>query len=146
MLTGILLIFIAVPLIELWVLLQIGEILGVFYTLGVVILTAVIGVQLLRYQGVRVLWKAGHTLKGGVLPTTELAEGFLLALAGALLLTPGFLTDGMGFLLMITPVRYYVIDKLGRHWMSSWAEVNQRKQDTSFKKGETIEGQYQERN
>ncbi|MFC3679796.1 FxsA family protein [Bacterioplanoides pacificum] len=100
-----LLIFIIVPMIELAVLIQVGSYIGVLWTLALIFITAIIGVRLLKLQGVSTLLRAQQRLAEGSLPAKELAEGFLLALAGALLLTPGFLTDGFGFALLMPGVR-----------------------------------------
>ena len=98
-----LLIFIIVPMIELAVLIQVGSYIGVLWTLALIFITAIIGVRLL--QGLSTLMRAQQRLAEGGIPAQELAEGFLLALAGALLLTPGFLTDAFGFSLLMPGVR-----------------------------------------
>ncbi len=99
------LIFILVPVIELAVLIKVGSHIGVLWTLALIFLTAVIGVTILRAQGLATLMRANRKLEEGAIPAKELAEGFLLALAGAMLLTPGFVTDGFGFILLIPAVR-----------------------------------------
>ena len=98
-------IFILVPMIELAVLIKVGSHIGVLWTLALIFLTAIIGVTLLRAQGLATLMRAGQRLQEGQLPAQELAEGFLLALAGALLITPGFVTDAIGFTLLLPGVR-----------------------------------------
>lgn len=100
-----LLIFILVPMAELAVLIKVGGAIGVLPTFGLIFLTAIIGVSLLRAQGLATLMRAGERMQQGALPAQELAEGFLLALAGALLLTPGFLTDAFGFSLLLPGAR-----------------------------------------
>lgn len=100
-----LLIFIVVPMIELAVLIQVGSYIGVLWTLALIFITAIIGVRLLKLQGLSTLMRAQQRLAEGGIPAQELAEGFLLALAGALLLTPGFLTDAFGFSLLMPGVR-----------------------------------------
>lgn len=100
-----LLIFIIVPMIELAVLIQVGSYIGVLWTLALIFITAIIGVRLLKLQGLSTLMRAQQRLAEGGIPAQELAEGFLLALAGALLLTPGFLTDAFGFSLLMPGVR-----------------------------------------
>ncbi|MEC8523524.1 MAG: FxsA family protein, partial [Pseudomonadota bacterium] len=99
-----LIIFILVPMAELAVLIKVGSAIGVLWTLALIFLTAIIGVHLLRQQGLATLMKANERMQQGALPAQELAEGFLLALAGALLLTPGFLTDAFGFSLLMPGV------------------------------------------
>ena len=93
--------FLTVPLIEIVGFIQIGGLIGLWPTLGVVILTAIAGSFLLRYQGMSTLFQAQSKLNQGALPLDEVIDGLCLALAGALLLTPGFFTDFFGFLLFI---------------------------------------------
>ena len=100
-----LVIFIIVPMAELAVLFKVGSTIGVLWTFALIFLTAFIGVNLLRRQGVSTLMRANERMQQGGLPAQELAEGFLLALAGALLLTPGFITDICGFTLLMPGVR-----------------------------------------
>ena|GEM_PF-123608 len=100
-----LLIFIIVPVIELAVLIKVGSYIGVLWTVALILLTAFIGVGLLRVQGLATLMRASQRMQDGQLPARELAEGFLLAMAGALLLTPGFVTDAFGFALLVPGVR-----------------------------------------
>lgn len=100
-----LLIFILVPLLELVVLFKVGAQIGILWTILLILATAVIGVTLLRQQGMEVLMRAGQKMHEGSLPAKELAEGFMLAVAGAMLLTPGFLTDALGFSLLVPAVR-----------------------------------------
>ncbi|MDF1763825.1 MAG: FxsA family protein, partial [Oleibacter sp.] len=100
-----LLIFIVIPMIELVLLIKVGSTIGILPTLGLILLTAFIGVNLLRRQGMATLMRARQNMEQGKLPAQELAEGFLLALAGALLLTPGFVTDAIGFTLLVPSMR-----------------------------------------
>ncbi len=99
------LIFLVVPVIEIFLLIQVGEVIGAWWTVGLVILTAVIGVNLLRYQGISTLMRAQEKMKSGQMPAQEMLEGIGLVVAGAFLLTPGFFTDGIGFCLLIPPIR-----------------------------------------
>ncbi len=101
--------FIIIPMLELMVLFKVGSMIGIGWTLLVIVFTAIVGVSLLKRQGMEVLTRAGQRMNEGSLPANELAEGFLLAFAGALLLTPGFLTDGLGFSLLIPGVRRLLI-------------------------------------
>ena len=93
--------FLAVPLIEIVGFIQIGGLIDLWPTLGVVILTAIAGSILLRHQGMSTLFQAQSKLGQGALPLDEVVDGLCLALAGALLLTPGFFTDFFGFLLFV---------------------------------------------
>lgn len=100
-----LLFFIVTPIVEMYLLLTVGDIIGALPTIALVLLTAVIGVTLLRRQGLATLNRAQDRMAQGALPVAEMADGILLAVAGPLLLTPGFVTDGMGFVLLVPAVR-----------------------------------------
>jgi len=104
--------FIIIPIIELAVILKVGSYVGVIWTLLLIVVTAFIGVNLLRAQGLSTLMRASQKMQSGQLPAQELAEGFLLALAGALLLTPGFVTDGFGFALLVPAFRKRLIKRV----------------------------------
>ena len=97
--------FIAVPLGEMLLLFEVSDRIGSLTTLGLVVATAVIGVQILKRQGFATLSRASQKLQSGQLPAQEIVEGMLLAAAGALLLTPGFITDTIGFVLLTAPLR-----------------------------------------
>ncbi len=92
-----LLLFIVMPILEMWLLITIGGYIGALSTILLVLLTAVIGIALLRVQGFTTLWRGREKLKQGELPAQEMVEGLVLAISGALLLTPGFITDAVGF-------------------------------------------------
>ncbi len=139
------LIFLLVPIIELALIIQVGSLIGVWWTILSILATAAIGVNLLRVQGMGVLLKAQSRLQTGQLPANELVQGFLLALAGAFLLTPGFLTDLVGFMLLIPMVRTQVAQRLLRTWLHS-KTVNPNtyhQEDKSARQSYTIEGEYQ---
>ena len=96
---------ISVPLVEIYVLIQVGRVIGAGTTVGLVVFTAVLGAWLLRGQGLATVARARATLDQGQLPALELVEGLILLLAGVLLLTPGFVTDALGFAALLPPVR-----------------------------------------
>lgn len=98
-------IFILVPILEIYLLIKVGSVIGALPTILLVLLTAVIGVALLRQQGLSTLQKVQSQMQHGELPAIGMLEGMFLFLAGALLLTPGFFTDTIGFLLLIPPLR-----------------------------------------
>lgn len=108
------LIFIIVPLTEMMLLFAVSDRIGGWTTLGLVVATAVIGLQILKQQGLSTLLRANQRLNSGELPAQEILEGMLLAGAGALLLTPGFITDTIGFLLLTGPVRRGIAARLLR--------------------------------
>ncbi|MGD8417096.1 MAG: FxsA family protein [Pseudomonadales bacterium] len=106
------LVFFITPIVEMYLLIKVGGYIGALPTIGLVMLTAVIGVTLLRLQGLATLTRGMGRLQGGELPAREVAEGLLLAVAGALLLTPGFVTDTFGFALLIPPLRSRIADRI----------------------------------
>ncbi len=97
-----------------YLLLQVGGYLGAPITIGLVMLTAVIGVTLLKRQGLATLLRGQQRMAEGQLPAVEIAEGLLLAVAGPLLLTPGFVTDAAGFVLLVPAFRQQLALRLGR--------------------------------
>ncbi|HEY5647616.1 MAG TPA: FxsA family protein [Pseudomonadales bacterium] len=106
------LVFFATPIVEMYLLIKVGGYIGAWPTIGLVMLTAVIGIGLLRIQGLATLTRGLGRLEGGELPALEVVEGLLLAAAGALLLTPGFVTDGIGFALLTPGIRRRVAERL----------------------------------
>lgn len=106
------LVFFATPIVEMYLLIKVGGYIGAWPTIGLVMLTAVIGVGLLRIQGLATLTRGLGRLENGELPAREVVEGLLLAAAGALLLTPGFVTDSIGFALLTPGIRRRVAERL----------------------------------
>ncbi|MFN6951748.1 MAG: FxsA family protein [Albidovulum sp.] len=106
---GLLVAFIAIPLIEIGLFIKVGGLIGLWPTLGIVLLTAIAGSWLVRAQGALALAELRRALNDLRDPTEPIAQGALILLAGALLLTPGFFTDAMGLLLLIPAVRSAVL-------------------------------------
>lgn len=102
-------IFVGIPLIEIAVFIRVGGLIGLWPTIAIVILTAALGSWLLRMQGLKTLVSAQQSFERGEMPVAELFDGLCLLIAGALLLTPGFVTDTIGFLLFIPPVRVFLV-------------------------------------
>lgn len=100
-----LLLFLAIPLLEVMLLIRVGGVIGALPTVALVVLTAVIGVALLRRQGLATLQRVQQSVDAGRLPALEMVEGMGLLLAGAFLLTPGFFTDALGFALLVPALR-----------------------------------------
>lgn len=94
-----------VPIVEIGVFIAIGDRIGIFYTLLMILATAILGSILLRIEGFRVLNQIRSEMAAGKIPTKELTSGVMILIAGVLLLTPGFVTDAIGFLLFLPPVR-----------------------------------------
>jgi UPF0716 protein FxsA len=97
--------FVAVPIIEITVIIKVGGILGAWPTVGLIILTAAVGTTLVRAQGFQILARAQKSLNNGQFPAAEMVDGMGLLVAGVLLLTPGFVTDALGLALVIPPLR-----------------------------------------
>ncbi len=110
-----LLLFILVPVAELFLFFKIGSRIGLPATLGIILLTALIGAALTKSQGARALSNFRKAMTGGALPHREALDGLLVLLAGAVLLTPGFLTDTAGFLLLFPPTREVI-----RNWLVAY--------------------------
>ena len=100
-----LLLFFLVPLIEIYLLIEIGGIIGVGWTIFSVVFTAVLGAFLVRAQGFATVARVRNQVDRGELPAVEIFEGLFLLVAGALLLTPGFFTDAIGFACLTPPLR-----------------------------------------
>jgi len=100
-----LLLFLLVPLVEIYVMIKVGGIIGAFPTILLVVLTAVVGAALARVQGLATLQRLQATLARGEAPASEMVEGVLLLAGALLLLTPGFITDLMGFFCLIPGTR-----------------------------------------
>ncbi|MDA1099568.1 MAG: FxsA family protein [Proteobacteria bacterium] len=111
----ILLAFIAIPLIEIAVFIEVGGFLGLWWTLAIVVGTALAGTAMLRRQGLSTLRRAQLQMAEGRMPLREVFDGLCLLVAGALLLTPGFVTDLAGALLFIAPVRLILGRLVARH-------------------------------
>ena len=103
-----LLLFILMPVIEIWVMIDIGGIIGAGWTVLAILATAAIGASLVRFQGLGVYTRLNQTAARGEIPAMEMIEGLSLLISGALLLTPGFITDGLGFLILIPPLRRWL--------------------------------------
>ena len=99
------LLFLVVPFVELFVLIQVGQAIGALPTIGILVVVSVVGAWLVKREGLGVLRRAQEQVQRGVVPGTELVDGVLILFAGALLLTPGFFTDVLGIALLIPPMR-----------------------------------------
>ncbi|MBM6550111.1 FxsA family protein [Marinomonas ostreistagni] len=141
-----LLLFILIPIVELTVLIQVGAQIGSLTTIALVFLTAIIGLALIRRQGFATHLKAQEKIRRGEMPASEVAQGFMLAVAGLCLLIPGFVTDAMGALLLITPLRKAIATTLALDFLkkrmnmrAAWSQQNPRGQAQSH---HIIEGEY----
>ncbi|OSQ40383.1 FxsA family protein [Thalassospira mesophila] len=98
-------IFVVMPIVEIAVFIQAGELIGLWPTIAIVVLTAILGTSLMRSQGLKTLARAQQELDQGEMPIGPMFDGVCILIAGVLLLTPGFVTDTMGFLLLFPPLR-----------------------------------------
>lgn len=136
------------PVVEIYFLITVGNVIGAIPTILLIIATAVVGVRLLRQQGLATLARLQGSMQQGELPTTVMLEGVILLLCGAMLLTPGFFTDALGFLMLVPHLRRLVIERLIRRVaFSSAAHFGQHshshKAPTKDEKGpKTIEGEF----
>ncbi len=102
-------IFIGIPIIELYLLIKVGAVIGAFNTILVIFGTGILGAYLTKKEGLQVLKNIEICLTNGEMPSYHIIEGFLILLAGFLLLTPGFLTDIIGFLILFPATRFIFI-------------------------------------
>jgi UPF0716 protein FxsA len=107
-----LIIFMLVPIIEMWILIEVGGWIGALPTIGLVVLTATLGLSLLKRQGLSTLMSARRKMDEGSIPASELVSGVMIGVGGALLLTPGFVTDAIGFALLMPQARQWLLIKL----------------------------------
>ncbi len=136
--------FIAVPIIEITVIIKVGGLLGVWPTVALIVLTAAVGTALVRAQGFQILARAQDSLDRGQFPAEELFDGLNLLAAGILLLTPGFVTDALGLVLLVPPVRrriavwiWQAMQRSGNvHMSTHWQGPGGQ--------GDVIEGEYTE--
>lgn len=150
--------FIAIPILEIYLLFQVGGVIGAGWTILIVIGTAILGASLLRQQGLATWSRLNQNIAQGQLPPTVLVEGIFLLLAGAFLLTPGFFTDAVGFLFLMPPVRKMLAAALLRRglFMASSMHASSFSHTTSSHTApgsqarteshtRVIEGEYEER-
>lgn len=107
-------IFVLIPLAEIMVFIAVSKQIGLLTTFMLTLFTAILGGSLVKYQGFQTILSAQNTLREGGLPSDELFNGLCLVAAGALLLTPGFISDTLGFLLLLPPVRIKLQDALAK--------------------------------
>lgn len=139
--------FLVVPIIEIYLLIQVGSIIGAMSTILLVIATAVIGAYLLRQQGLSTLSRFQSSLANGVMPAKEMLEGILLLVGGVMLMTPGFVTDTMGFLCLLPFSRHFLVDQMLKRSAISGASVmgggfGASGQQAEQGKGDVYEGEY----
>jgi len=144
-------IFIVVPIIEIALFIQAGDWFGLGPTLMMIVVTAFIGITLLRQQGLNTLFKAQQKMNQGEIPAMEMVEGIMLAIAGALLITPGFFTDTVGFLLLVPSFRRHLFTSVLQNKVQMHVNKHQKPFDdqpfdpsnqSSNHHNQTIDGEY----
>jgi len=106
------LLFILFPILEMVVLIKVGSVIGAWSTVGLVLLSAVVGIEVVRREGFRNALKARQKMAAGELPAMEMVENLGIVLGGVMMIIPGFITDFVGIFLLIPPVRRSLL----RHW------------------------------
>lgn len=120
--------FILVPLAELYLLLKVGSVFGAFHTVLLVVLTAALGALLAKLEGLRTWRRIQEQLAKGQMPAEELVDSVLIFMAGALLLTPGFITDGLGLGVLFPGTRVYV-----KRWLRRQFDRHLHRQTVEFR-------------
>ena len=101
-------VFIVMPFVEIALLIKLGDVLGFWWTIGIVVATAIIGAYLLQAQGMATMRRVSQSISSGEPPIKPMVDGFFLAISGAFLMTPGVVTDAAGLLLLVPPVRHAI--------------------------------------
>lgn len=131
--------FLLVPVAEIYLLIQVGQEIGALPTVGLVIATAVLGAWLLRQQGLSTLMRARESLDRGEVPALQLLEGVILLVGGALLLTPGFVTDVIGFACLVPALRQALVRQVITR--GQWVQ-REAPGDSERPGGRVIDGDY----
>lgn len=138
--------FLGATLLELYVIISVGEVIGAFSTVVLVVLTAAIGSFLLKQQGRSTLTRAQQTMLSGQMPAGEMLEGLVLVVSGVLLLTPGFITDFVGLLGLMPFSRQAFIKYLINHFGDKFSRQTsqQNTQRSHPQEPEVLEGEFWE--
>ncbi len=146
--------FIIIPIIEISLFVIAGDVFGAGPTLLMIVITAFVGVHFLKQQGGKTFLRFQEKMAKQALPAQELIEGMMLLVCGALLVTPGFFTDVIGFLGLIPAVRHTAIKRLSKRWQVKFqhtsfqenlyrAQQQQYQQEQHFNQGRTFDGEYE---
>lgn len=112
------LLFIFIPIIEIAIFISIGSNIGIINTIAIILITALVGIFLVRRQGISLLFKAQRNMSQGIIPTDEIKGGIFLLVSGLLLITPGFFTDCIGFAMFLKPVQNFISKKARNYFHS----------------------------
>lgn len=138
------LLLLAVPAAEIFLFVKIGGMIGAWPTIGLILATAAIGGTILRIQGLRTLERARRQLANQQIPVVEIAQGAFLILAAILLLTPGFITDFLGALLLLPPLRHLIMIAVLRQLKTRASWHAAADQSAAPDGGPVIDGEYSE--
>ena len=135
----------AVPIVEIALFIKIGGLIGLWPTIGIVIATALAGAALLRSQGLATLRSARASLAENRFPLDQVFDGLCLAVAGALLLTPGFFTDAVGLLLFVPPLRAALRRRIAAYVAArAEIEIHAAGASADSRAGPVIDGEYRD--
>ena len=112
------LLFIFIPIIEIAIFITVGSNIGLLNTIAIILLTAIIGIYFVRRQGLTLLFNAQRNMTQGIMPTEEIKGGIFLLISGLLLITPGFFTDCVGFLMFLRPAQNFISQKAKNYFYS----------------------------
>ena len=110
--------FIFIPIIEIIIFITIGSNFGILNTIFIILITALVGIYIVRNKGINLLFNAKKNLSQGVMPTNEIKGGIFLLISGLLLITPGFFTDFLGFLIFVNPIQNFIELKGKKYFQS----------------------------
>lgn len=136
------LLLVVTPVIELWLILKVGSAIGTGWTIFLILFTAVVGAAMLRKQGFSTLFRARQKMDEGQIPAKEIAEGLMLAISGALMLTPGFVTDTIGFSLLIPLVRSKLIESVQNSFVFAGSGKQHYQYSSAKDESIIIEGEF----
>ena len=112
------LIFIIIPIFEITIFITVGSNIGVLNTIAIILITALVGIFLVRKRGLSLLFNARQNMSDGMMPTEEIKGGIFLLISGLLLITPGFFTDFIGFAVFLKPVQNFISIKAKNYFVS----------------------------
>ena len=112
------LLFIIIPIVEISIFITIGSSIGILNTIVIILITALVGIFLVRRKGIKLLFDAQRNLSQGVMPTEEIKGGIFLLVSGLLLITPGFFTDFIGFAIFLKPVQNLIASQAKKYFES----------------------------
>ena len=112
------LIFIIIPIFEITIFITVGSNIGVLNTIAIILITALVGIFLVRRRGLSLLFNARQNMSEGMMPTEEIKGGIFLLISGLLLITPGFFTDCVGFVVFLKPIQDFIALRAKNYFVS----------------------------